>query len=750
MSGTTTTTAHGQCRQGARPAPRPILLHVVVVAVLGAAAFATYRNSFDAGFVLDSGALILQVRQESVMQILSHDYWWPTWNSGSYRPLTTLSFSLNYSVLGNANRPAGYHWVNLLLHWGNAILVYVVALVLVAHIPSAFFTALLFTTHPVTTEVVTNLVGRGDLLATGSVLGGLLLYVRSHKTVGVRKLPWLLALSLTTAAGLLCRETAIVVVGLIVLYDITFRLDVEEGMSIGSVARRFWQFAIGGWVAVIPPLLLFWGARTWIYRRMAPLPIYVTENHLVAVDFWTARITAIKLLGKSLWLLLWPMRLSWDYSVDAVPVFHWTLRNWDDWQAVVALGALIGIMVLAIRIFRRRKRLFFFVGFWFIAILPTSNLILLIPCVMAERFLYLPLVGFAGGVVLGLRTLSQRLGGSYGERRNCSWPSAVVWIGLGVVALTYGVRSYARNFDWRDDLTIRTRGVEVSPRSFRVHYALAQTLYASGAKNLDRAIAEAETAQAILERSVPPSTPVPAHVLEDLGVYYEAKAVLVSRSGIGEHAGPLPASRAWHRKAIDVLESAAAWNRMANEEHRQIELRRGKQPDEILDVGYAPLYLSLARAYEGLGQPQEALAALVQARHLAPRNADVHAALSSAYATLGDNEDAILSLIQTFIFDQARQEVWPRLFTLYERIDPGGCAFVRAEGDYRFNNSCPIARRHICQAYQRQVEVFREAHDRAAAEEWQEAARHDYGCVPAFSRRGSNEPGPMSAGRSAE
>ncbi|MFI5394439.1 MAG: glycosyltransferase family 39 protein [Candidatus Binatia bacterium] len=139
--------------------------------------------------------------------------------------------------------------------------------------------------------------------------------------------------------------------------------------------------------------------------------------------------------------------------------------------------------------------------------------------------------------------------------------------------------------------------------------------------------------------------------------------------------------------------------------------------------------LAIGIAYERLGQPDKALEALLGARHLAPRNADVHAALSSAYAALGDNEDAILSLIQTFIFDQARQDVWPRLFTLYERIDPGGCAFVRAEGEYRFNNSCPIARRHICQAYQRQVEVFREAHDRAAAEELQEAARHDYGCM---------------------
>jgi tetratricopeptide (TPR) repeat protein len=345
-------------------------------------------------------------------------------------------------------------------------------------------------------------------------------------------------------------------------------------------------------------------------------------------------------------------------------------------------------------------------------------LILLIPSVMAERFLYLPLVGFAGCIGLTAYAIHQRLD-------NRSWLQPAVWFALGIVVLIYGIRAHLRNFDWHDDLSIRTRGVEVNPRSFRVHYALAKTLYESDAANLDRAISEAETAQAILERSAPPSFPIPAYVLQDLGVYYEAKARLLESADSSE-----PEILSWRRKAAESLERATAWYRIANEEHRQIELSRGRHPDEIMDVGVATVHSQLGAIYQRLGQRQETVTALTQARHLAPRDADVHEALSAAYAALGRTEDAIVSLLQAFMFDQGRQSIWTQLVPLYDSIDPGGCAFTRVGDEYRFDNSCPIARRHICEAFRRQVEVFRAAHLWASADEFRQNAQRDYGCMP--------------------
>src|SRR5579864_8836738 len=86
---------------------------------------AAYANSFRSGFVFDNKPLILddkkihQATPENLGLILQHSYWWPAGESGLYRPVTTLSYLFNYAILGNTDHPAGYHWINLLLHAGN-------------------------------------------------------------------------------------------------------------------------------------------------------------------------------------------------------------------------------------------------------------------------------------------------------------------------------------------------------------------------------------------------------------------------------------------------------------------------------------------------------------------------------------------------------------------------------------------------------------------------------------------------------
>ena len=69
--------------------------------------------------------------------------------SGLYRPITTLSFLFNYSVLGNGTDPSGYHWVNLLLHFLNVLLVYVLGLRLLKSFWPSVFLAAIWAVHPV-------------------------------------------------------------------------------------------------------------------------------------------------------------------------------------------------------------------------------------------------------------------------------------------------------------------------------------------------------------------------------------------------------------------------------------------------------------------------------------------------------------------------------------------------------------------------------------------------------------------------
>src|SRR5581483_3309327 len=120
-------------------------------------------------------------------------------------------------------------------------------------------------------------------------------------------------------------------------------------------------------------------------------------------DFWTSRMTAIKVLGEYVGLLLWPARLSADYSYNQIPLFAGNLARWEDGKALIALVGLLAAAGFWIMAYRRRKILFFAIGFFFASIAPMANLAIVIGTIMGERFLYLPAVGFVLAVVWAAR-----------------------------------------------------------------------------------------------------------------------------------------------------------------------------------------------------------------------------------------------------------------------------------------------------------------------------------------------------------
>ena len=383
---------------------------------LGAIVLLTFSNTLrNTGFALDNKFILLEdprlreANRTNLRLIFHEDYWWPKAVSGLYRPLTTLSYMFNYAVLGNGTNSTGYHWFNFFLHWLNAVLVYFMALVLMEKLWPALFTAALFATHPIVTESVSNIIGRADLFATAAIVGGLLCYAKSTTMNGWRKVPWLAALMVVTTVGEFCKESAVVVLGVMALYDFTYRMQRRHPNWFANLIANFWEFTIKGYVAMIPPFAGLWYVRSLVFEKMRPPELPFVDNPLVGWDFWTARMAAIKVIGKYLWLLLWPQTLSCDYSYNQIPMVNWHFSTWEDLKALVALISVITVILVTIRNHHRNKPLFFFILFFFGTFLPTSNLIVIIGSIMAERFMYLPSIGFAGCVVIAVYAISQRI-----------------------------------------------------------------------------------------------------------------------------------------------------------------------------------------------------------------------------------------------------------------------------------------------------------------------------------------------------
>src|SRR5258706_223442 len=134
--------------------------HAAAVLALCVLTLVAYSNSFSAGFALDNNWLLLQDKRirdatsQNLRLIWEHSYWWPYGESYLYRPFTTLSYLFNYAILGNGGHAAGYHWINFLLHAGNVLLVYVIALRLIRRFWPSIMIAALWAVHPVLTESV--------------------------------------------------------------------------------------------------------------------------------------------------------------------------------------------------------------------------------------------------------------------------------------------------------------------------------------------------------------------------------------------------------------------------------------------------------------------------------------------------------------------------------------------------------------------------------------------------------------------
>lgn len=404
--------------------------------------------------VYDNAAIIAQdprirsATMANLAAIFHGGYWYQSPGSGLYRPLTTLSYLVNFAILGGGLNPSGYHWVNLLIHLANAALVYALGMLLIGRAGPAFALALLWGVHPILTEGVTNIVGRADLLAGLGVLGGLVCYIKCARTPGA-SYPWLVTAILALATGMFAKENALILLPLVLWFDLTV------------ASPESWQRRLPRYAALAMPVAVYWFLRSQTPSRLA---VDFADNPLAGAGFWQAKLTALGVLLKLAGLVLWPQHLSADYSFNAIPLFGTTSGWWGNLLPFVALAGCAAALVLAVRCRRSHAVFAFLIGFFLLALAPTSNLFVTIGAIMGERFAYLAAVPLIASLVL----TADRLRG-----RVPVYPLAAV-AGMACVALA--LRTYARNRDWQDSYSLWSSAVAVYPDDARAHYLLANSL----------------------------------------------------------------------------------------------------------------------------------------------------------------------------------------------------------------------------------------------------------------------------------
>jgi tetratricopeptide (TPR) repeat protein len=365
---------------------------------------------------------------------------------GLYRPLTVWSYAVDY-YLGGLD-PAGYHAVNLALHALASVLLFFIALDLLSPL-AALAAAAVFAVHPVHTEAVTGIVGRAEVLATVFFLlafwfGRVRVPREQRPFRRGRALLSMLAAGLFYLLGLFSKESAATLPAVLLVYDYIRREELfgggpkkPAGPPAALVFGRYIVFAVAAGI-----YFLFRA-----HAVTAPSNIWVG---FVGVSAGQRILTASRVLMEYLLLLLFPVNLSAEYWKEALPIARSPLEP----AVLLSFGLWAVLGYVALWSARKARTLLFALAWIFITMLPISNIVFPIGVGKAERILYLASAGFC----LAAGWIYERVEKQVSRK-------ALLPLALAPLVLILALRTYYRNFDWKDDLTLALATLKQYPNS---------------------------------------------------------------------------------------------------------------------------------------------------------------------------------------------------------------------------------------------------------------------------------------------
>jgi Tfp pilus assembly protein PilF len=568
------------------------------------------------------------VAQFDVRRIFSTSIWYPNPKlSDLYRPLTVLSYALNYAAGGFD--PLGYHLVNIVLHALNSLLVFLLLKRLLEY-HYALAAALIFALHPLHTEAVAWVTGRAELLACFFMLLAWLASLPGESgEPGWRRA---VISSLFFLLALLSKESALVLIPVIWC----FRL-VASQRERGSTSR----FAAGwrdlfrardvGFLAAAAAMLAM---RRVMLGQIGPKTadtVPFVENPLVFAQPWNRLLTSIKLLVLYLWKMIWPARLSADYSYNQIPAFY--AADFWFWVALVLMG-------LCFLLFLRSGFSSWISGglmATLAAFTMTSNILFPTGTMFAERLAYFPLLGFSVALAAVL----------YHPRVAEILPAAGTTVLYAVLALFF-VRTVLRNPDWASSRTLYLSMPRTSPQSAKAH-ALA------GVEESDRNPASAR-----------------AHFQEALRIYpkYEQARLGLAQADINmkNYSAAEKTLRdvlKQNPSSIEALQALVFSYRAAGKYLQALEVS-----DQILarqkDNGF--VLAQRAMALEGLKRNSEAIEAYQSAIASGADSTEVRNRLGTLYLQAGQVQPALKEFLAAAQLEPADPLTYFNLASAYHQL----------------------------------------------------------------------------------
>ncbi|NXF39166.1 TMTC3 protein, partial [Nyctibius bracteatus] len=449
---------------------------------------ACYWNSLFCGFVFDDVSAILDNKDlhpsTPLKNLFQNDFWGTPMSEErshkSYRPLTVLTFRLNY--LFSELNAVSYHFLNLIFHVVVCV-VFLKVCKLFLDNRSSVVASFLFAVHPIHTEAVTGVVGRAELLSSIFFLAAFLSYTKSKGPDNTIVWTPIAVTVFLVAVATLCKEQGITVVGICCVYEVfiaqgyTLPMLLDTAVQIlrgkGSIPFSMLQTLLKLIVLMFSTLLLV-VVRVQVIQSQ--LPVFTRFDNPAAVSPSPARqLTFNYLLPVNAWLLLNPSELCCDWTMGTIPLVESLLdvRNVATLTFFCFLGTLI---VFSLRYpGDSSKTVLMALCLIVLPFIPASNLFFPVGFVVAERVLYVPSMGFCILVAHGWKKLS-----------NKSALRKISWVCLAAVLFTHALKTLHRNWDWESEYTLFMSALKVNKNNAKLWNNVGHAL--ENEKNFERAL----------------------------------------------------------------------------------------------------------------------------------------------------------------------------------------------------------------------------------------------------------------------
>jgi protein O-mannosyl-transferase len=445
-----------------QPNNKHFYIYALVLTIIG---FVFYSNSFYNEYALDDGIVIKQneyVQQgfKGISKIMSTDSYDSFYrqmgakqqlSGGRYRPLSVVTFAIEQQLFGSKEKEPPLDDVAFIRHVINVVL-YVFSIIVLFYLlfyyilpekPLAAFGAiLLFLTHPLHTEVISNVKSRDEIMSLLFIGLTFIMALRYRNEKKLKQMLWALVFYFM---ALLSKEYAITLVFLLPILFYILKGDTIRESIVASIP----YIAVAFLYLLIRFSVVGKGATTENPDVLNNPYLFATKPEKLA--------TKIEILNHYLRLLFYPWPLSSDYSYSTIPYVNF--GNWKVWLSIVLH---ITMVYATIKLILKRHILGFALAVYMLHLFMISSLLMDIGATMGERLIYHSSLGFVIAIGFGFDWLLNKI-----SVKSIQTTIAII-LGLAIT-ICFAYIVIPRNEQWKNDTSLFLHDSNVVPYSVLVN-----------------------------------------------------------------------------------------------------------------------------------------------------------------------------------------------------------------------------------------------------------------------------------------